>query len=167
MSGLKRNILNFVYRFNFKYEGMLSHSFDRFYVVMKFVLPTVKDLNFSSIKFDSDCSYLDVDIDRSQFLTQYIPNMRNFCKKLVPFIHLNKEQIDYYNCTANEILTKEISLILPMFPKERKETRSIITSLVTSFIGLAYEGISSYLHNRREIALHKAFMAMENKVYLE
>ena len=28
MSELKRNILNFGYGVNFKYEGMLSHSFD-------------------------------------------------------------------------------------------------------------------------------------------
>ena len=46
MPELKRNILNFGYRINFKYEGMLSHSFDRFYVVTKFILPTVSDLKF-------------------------------------------------------------------------------------------------------------------------
>ena len=26
----KKNVLNFGYRVNFKYEGMLAHSFDRF-----------------------------------------------------------------------------------------------------------------------------------------
>ena len=36
---LQRNILNFGYRINYKYEGMLAHSFDRFYVVTKFLLP--------------------------------------------------------------------------------------------------------------------------------
>ena len=34
---LQRNILNFAYGINYKYEGMLGHSFDRFYVVTKFV----------------------------------------------------------------------------------------------------------------------------------
>ena len=29
----KRNILNFGYGINFKYQGIFSHSFDRFYVV--------------------------------------------------------------------------------------------------------------------------------------
>ena len=43
----------------------------------------------------------------------------------------------------------EISLILPNFPKAQEEKRSIIALLVTCFIGLAYEGISSYLHNKR------------------
>ena len=33
MPELKRNILNFGYGVNFKYEGILSHSFDRFYIV--------------------------------------------------------------------------------------------------------------------------------------
>ena len=33
MPELNKNVLNFGYGVNFKYEGMLSHSFDRFYVV--------------------------------------------------------------------------------------------------------------------------------------
>ena len=49
MPELKRNILNFGYRINFKYEGMLSHYFDRFYVVTKFILPTMDDLQISPI----------------------------------------------------------------------------------------------------------------------
>ena len=36
MPELKKNVLNFGYSTNFKYEGMLTHSFDRFYVVTKF-----------------------------------------------------------------------------------------------------------------------------------
>ena len=41
---LQRNILNFGYGINYKYEGMLAHSFDRFYVVTKFVLTMIGDL---------------------------------------------------------------------------------------------------------------------------
>ena len=33
MPELKHNVLRFGYRVNFRYEGMLAHSFDRFYVV--------------------------------------------------------------------------------------------------------------------------------------
>ena len=36
MPELKENILNFGYGANFKDEGMLTHSFDRFYVVAKY-----------------------------------------------------------------------------------------------------------------------------------
>ena len=32
---LQRNILKFGYGINYKYEGMLAHSFDRFYIVTK------------------------------------------------------------------------------------------------------------------------------------
>ena len=32
------------YGINYKYEGMLAHSFDRFYVIAQFVLPTLYDL---------------------------------------------------------------------------------------------------------------------------
>ena len=44
MPELKQNILNFGYGVNFKYEGMLSHSFDQFYIVTRFELPKTKDL---------------------------------------------------------------------------------------------------------------------------
>ena len=42
MSELKKNVLNFRYGVNFKYEGMLTHSFDRFYVVAKYKIPRVE-----------------------------------------------------------------------------------------------------------------------------
>ena len=37
MPELKKNILNSGYGINFKYEGILAHSFDRFYVVTRFI----------------------------------------------------------------------------------------------------------------------------------
>ena len=49
---LKRNVLKFGYGINCKYEGTLSHSFDRFYVVTKYELPKVENLNFMTISYD-------------------------------------------------------------------------------------------------------------------
>ena len=62
---------------------------------------------------------------------------------------------------AHTILKNEINLILPQVP--RKQNCGIITTLVSSFTGLAYEGISSFLHHKRNKALHKAGNAMESK----
>ena len=59
---LQRKILKFVYGINYNYEGMLAHSFDRFYVVTKFILPMMDDLKLSSINFDKDCKYIN-DLD--------------------------------------------------------------------------------------------------------
>ena len=42
MTELNKNVLNFGYGANFKYEGMLTHSFDRFYVVAKYEIPKVE-----------------------------------------------------------------------------------------------------------------------------
>ena len=56
---LKRNILNFGYGINYKYEGMLMHSFDIFYVVTKFMLPSLGDLKFSDLNYDNTCANLD------------------------------------------------------------------------------------------------------------
>ena len=47
---------------------------------------------------------------------------------------------------AHNILENEVNLILPQIP--RKQKCGIITTLVSSFIGLAYEGISSFLHHK-------------------
>ena len=47
---------------------------------------------------------------------------------------------------AHNILENEINLILPQIP--RKQKYGIITMLVYSFIGLSYEGISSFLHRK-------------------
>ena len=65
---------------------MLAHSFDRFYVVMKFVLPTMEDVKFSPIKFDSTCNYLDVDVNRKHFPTQFILSLKKYCKKIIPLV---------------------------------------------------------------------------------
>ena len=58
-------------------------------------------------------------------------------------------------------------MILPAFKNRDRQKRGIITSLVTGFIGLAYEGISSFLHHRRQKALQKAVHVMENKVDIQ
>ena len=50
---LKRNILKFGYRINFKYEEMLSHSFDNLYVVTTFILLTIEEVKFLPINLDS------------------------------------------------------------------------------------------------------------------
>ena len=55
---VKRNILNFGYGINYKYKVMLVHSYDRFYVVAKFMLPMIGDLKFSKLEFDDTCTYM-------------------------------------------------------------------------------------------------------------
>ena len=37
---------------------MLAHSFDRFSVITKFILPTLDDLKLSPIRYDKDCKYI-------------------------------------------------------------------------------------------------------------
>ena len=58
MPELKQNILRFGYRVNFRYEGMLAHSFDRFYVVTRIEIPKVSDLNLTVFQFDYNCSHV-------------------------------------------------------------------------------------------------------------
>ena len=60
MPELKKNVLNFRYGANFKYEGMLTHSFDRFYVVAKYEKPKIENLKFTTFSFDLTCNHLNI-----------------------------------------------------------------------------------------------------------
>ena len=64
-------------------------------------------------------------------------------------------------------MTNEIALMLPTFNKNEIQKRGIITSLITGFIGLAYEGISSFLHHRRQKAVQKAVNVMKDRVDIQ
>ena len=50
---------------------------------------------------------------------------------------------------AYEIITNELALILSTFSKQERKKRGIITFLVTGFINLAYEGITSFLQYKK------------------
>ena len=63
MPELRKNVLNFGYRINFKYEGMLAHSCDRIHLVTKFILPPANDLKSLAINFNETCKYLQEKID--------------------------------------------------------------------------------------------------------
>ena len=71
---------------------------------------------------------------------KYMLDLRTFCKKIELFVVYYKRLIKSYNNTAHNILENEINLLLPQIPRIQKH--GIITMLVSSFIGLAYEGIS-------------------------
>ena len=77
---LQKNVLKFGYGINYKYEGMLPHSFDRFYVVMKFILPTLDDLRLSPIKYDKKCNYLHhLDDQEIEQIKQNIKDLLLYC----------------------------------------------------------------------------------------
>ena len=145
---LKRYILIGI---NFKYEGMISHSFDRFYVVTKSILTPIENVKFLPINFGSECNYLKVNLDKHENPV-YLTNIRFFFMKIVSLVHFYKKLIDSYNKTVHDVLTKEIPFTLPNFQKNKMEKRGIIDSLVTGFIRLACKGMSTYLNNKRQTA---------------
>ena len=163
MPKLKWNILNFGYGVNFKYEGMLSHSFDWFYIVTRFELWKTKDLRLVTFKFDFECS----NANHTRTNTNYTKPLK-YCMKIEPYTWLYQRQIQYYNGTAYDTLTNDIGKILLKFLTDSRHKRgailaSILGSVASSVIGLAYEGISSFLHHKRHKALHKAVAVMGKK----
>ena len=125
---------------------MVAHSFNRFYVVTKFILPSIGDLKFSKLNYDNTCAYLDNKNAQTTEMKKHMLDLMTFCKNIEPYVLYYKRLIKSYNHMAHNILENEINLILPQIP--RKQKCKIITMLVSSFIGLAYEGISSFLHHK-------------------
>ena len=70
---------------------MLSHSFDRFYVVTIFELPTVEDLKLTTISYDSTCQYLETAKSIQSYQTQYFRDMKNYCIKIAPYVGYYKK----------------------------------------------------------------------------
>ena len=125
---------------------MLAYSFHRFYVVTKFILPTIGDLNFSKLNYEATCGYLENKNIHDTETKKHMLDLITFCKKIEPFVIYCKTLIKSYSNTANNILRNQIDLILPQVP--RKQKHGIITTVVSSFIGLAYEGISIFLSHK-------------------
>ena len=91
MPELKKNVLNFGYGANFRYEGMLSCSFDRFYVVTEFEMPKIKDLKLTMFSFHLKCNHLN--ISKKSYLLGYIKH----CRRIAPYVQFYKQQVEYYN----------------------------------------------------------------------
>ena len=157
---LQKNILKFSYSINYKYEGMLAHSFDRFYIITKFMLPSIGDTKFSNLHFDQSCTYMNKKYAPNMDSSKYIAELKTYCNKIKPFVSYYSKLLKSCNATVYNILTNEIR---PLLPHISKQKYGIVSTLVSGFIGLAYDGISSFLQRKHEDALQKAMIAMNNE----
>ena len=105
---LQRNILKFGYGINYKYEGMLAHSFDRFYIVTKFMLPSVRDIKFPILNFDQSCTYMNKNYAPNMDSSKYLSELQTYCNKIKPFVSYYSKLISSYNTTVHNILVKEM-----------------------------------------------------------
>ena len=136
MPELKKKVLKFGYSANFKYERMLTHSFDVFYVVAKYEIPRIEHLQFTTFSLDLMCNHLK--ISRKSYLLRYIRH----CRRITPYAKFYKQQIDYYNWTTYNILQNEIGLIWPSFCNNNRKKRfltRILGTIASKVIGLAFK----------------------------
>ena len=121
---------------------MLVHSFDRFYVVTKFMLPMIGDIKFSSLNFHDTCAYMNKEYTPNMDSRKYLTELRTYCNKIKPFVSYYSRLIDSYNKTVYSMLQNEIT---PLLPQISRQKHGIITTVVSGFFGLAYEGLSTFL----------------------
>ena len=109
---LQKNILKFGYSINYKYEGMLAHSFDRFYIVTKFMLPSMGAIKFSNFNFDHTCTYMNKDYAPNMDSRKYLTELKTYCNKIKPFVTYYNNVIKSYNTTVHNILEKRNKTII-------------------------------------------------------
>ena len=99
---LQINTLKFRYSINYKYMDIISHSFDRFYVVTKFELPKVQDLQFTTILHDKNCEHLEDAKKIGGRTLGLIDEIKTYCIKIAPYIEYYKNK---QNITTKQLLT--------------------------------------------------------------
>ena len=140
---------------------MLMHSFNRFYIITKFILPSIGDIRFLHLTFDDSCSYMNKEYTPNTDSSKYLKELKMYCNKIKPFVTYHSKLIKSYNNTVHDILENKIK---PLLPKRPRQKHGLVTTLVSGFIGLAYEGISSFLQRRQDNALKRAVLAMDNEI---
>ena len=143
---------------------MLAHSFDRFYIITKFMLPSMGDVKFSILNFDHSCAYMNKKYAPNTDLSKYLAKLKTYCNKIKPFVSHYSNLIKSYNDTVYNLLENEIKPLLPQIPRQK---HGIVTTLVSGFIGLAHQGISSFLQRKCKNALQKDVLAMNNEADIQ
>ena len=65
---------------------MLAHSFDKFYVVTKFMFTMIGDTNFFKLNYDHTCAYMKKEYAPNTISRKYLIELRTYCKKIKPFV---------------------------------------------------------------------------------
>ena len=128
------------------------------------MLPSVGDIKFLRLNFDHSCIYMNKEYAPKTDSAKYLTELKTYCGKIKPFVSHYTNLIKLYNTTIYNILENEIK---PLLPQLSRQKCGIITTLVSGFIGLAYEEVSSFLQQKCENALQKAVLAMNSQAELQ
>ena len=100
------------------------------------------------------------------FMQRYLKHFQ----RIVPYVRLYQKQVQYYNQTAYNRLQNEINLILPTLNEPNRKKRfwsAVLGTVASKIIGLAFEGISSFLYHKRHRALNKAIKQISERQNIE
>ena len=76
---------------------MLAHSFDKFYIFTKSILPSIEDIKFSKLKYDNTCMYMNKEYAPNTDSRKYLSELKTCCNKISPFVSYYRKLIKSYN----------------------------------------------------------------------
>ena len=91
---------------------MLMYSFDRFYIITKFILPSIGDIRFLRLTFDNSCSYMNKEYAPNTDSSKYLKELKTYCNKLKPFVSYSFKLIKSYNGTVYDLLENKNKAIV-------------------------------------------------------
>ena len=83
---------------------MLTQSFDRFYIITKFILPLIGDIRFEQLIFDDSCSYMNEEYVPNTDSSKYLKELKMYCNKIRPFVTYYSKLIKSYINTVYDII---------------------------------------------------------------
>ena len=88
-------------------------------------------------------------------------------------MYLYKHLVEYYEKMVYNVLEKDIGMILPKvgntenIVQSKCPKRQIISTLISGYIGLAFEGILSYLEHKQQKELQQTMHTMNKRINIE
>ena len=172
----KENILQFPYGTNFKFNGLLHHKVDRVWVVTKFPIPQLSDINFPIAELDLSCEHIIAAIAHAEATHKgsYIKSlshtnlvyMKKICLTSVPIFKYMKQKQDYYQSRVTTLITNELTKLTPQVEVVKRQKRFIAAFLpsIAGLFSIAVEQLSGHLQRKRNQAIRNSLRALKTEM---
>ena len=157
--------MNFGYGINYTYEGMLAHSFDKFYVVTKLI--TQLCIYATSIRILAK-GYLPVSLIIPSKVKEILSEVKFAIRKTNPDYDLviDRLHLNYEMKLVTFGIDKERNLIIqfPVFIQPYTQQPLILYQIETVLVPFIEKNTQA--HSYRHLQIHKSYIVLNSETYI-